>query len=75
MAWRAGDDQVNIPKLRTVKRPDILQDELRGVAMLAVLVPLNVESDHVPASGEQSFGPAAQSAVEVNGERPHADSR
>jgi len=42
-----------------VERPDILQNKLRGVAVLAVDMPLDVEADHGVAFGQQPLGPSA----------------
>src|SRR5574340_1574249 len=41
--------------------------------MLAVFVALDVEADHVVAFCKQPFGPAAEAAKEVDGERLHAN--
>jgi len=51
MTRRTRNDQVSLAELRTVKRADILQDKLSRITC-AVVVPLNVKPDHVPALGE-----------------------
>ena len=40
-----------------------------GIAVLAVVVALDVEADHVVAFGEQTFGPAAEAAEQVDRQR------
>jgi hypothetical protein len=42
-----------------MQHPNVLDDHLGWIAMLAVLVPLYVETDNVKTFGEQSFGPTA----------------
>src|SRR5689334_22494084 len=66
LAWRRRDDQRSVAELRAVNRPHVLEHELRGVAMLAVDVLLNVEADHVEAFGQQPFGPATEAAEQVD---------
>ena len=63
-------------ELRPVDRQHILQHELAGVLGITVLVALDVESDDAPTFGEQAFGPAAESAEEVDrqGARGHTAS-
>ena len=46
-----------------MERPHVLQYELRGVAVLAVDVPLDIEADNIVAFGEQALGPAAEAAI------------
>jgi hypothetical protein len=38
--------------------------------MIAVLVPLDVEADHVIAFGKQAVRPAAQAAEQIDRQRP-----
>ena len=45
--------------LRAVQRGDVLQNELRRVTVLAVLMPLDVEPNHVVALCQKSVSPAA----------------
>ena len=44
----------------------VLDDELRGVTMIAVLMLLDVKADDVKAFSEQAFSPAAKAAKEVD---------
>jgi len=69
LAGRGGDDQRGVLELRAVERAHVLDDELAGIAVLAVLVPLDVEADDAIAFGEPGLGPAAESAIEINGGR------
>lgn len=66
LARRRGDDQVGRAKLPAVKRHDVLQHKLRGIALLAIDVTLDVETDHVEAFGQEAIGPAAQTAEQIN---------
>jgi len=52
-----------------VQRQHVLDDELRWIAMLSVLVLLNVKADNVKAFGEQTIRPAAKAAIEVDRQR------
>jgi hypothetical protein len=54
-----------------VEREHVLHDELSRIAVLAVDVLLDVESDNVVALGKKPLGPAAQAAEQVNGEGLH----
>src|SRR6185437_10520734 len=51
---RTRHDQRGILELRSVQRGHILNNKLRRIAVLAVLVPFDVEADHVVAFGEQT---------------------
>lgn len=62
LARRTGDDQVDIAELRAVQRQDVLQHELRRVAMVAVHMLFDVEADHVIAFKQKPLSPAAESA-------------
>jgi hypothetical protein len=43
-----------------MQRQNVLQDQLRGIPLIAICVPLIVEADHVVPFGKQTFGPAAK---------------
>jgi hypothetical protein len=55
-----------------VERPDVLQHELRGIAVLAIDVLLDVETNNIVAFRKQSFSPPAQAAVQINRQWFHA---
>ena len=69
LARRRGDDQRGVLELRAVQRQHVLDDKLRGIAMLAVLMPLDVEADDIVALGQQALGPAAEAAEEIDRQR------
>src|SRR6185312_7379138 len=70
LAWRRGDDQRRVLELRAVQRAHVLDDQLRGIAMITAFVTLDVKADHVDTLGEQTFRPAPEAAIEVDSERP-----
>src|SRR6185437_9311564 len=45
LAGRRGDDQRRVLELRAVQRAHVLDDQLRGITVLAVFVALDVEAD------------------------------
>src|SRR5258708_22635067 len=71
LAGRASNNQSSILELPAVKHEHLLQHELRWIASGAVVVPLEVEADHLPAFCEQALGPAAEPAVEIDRQVTH----
>lgn len=55
--------------MRAVQRENILDDKLSRITVLTILVLFDIEPDDVIAFGEQSFGPSAEAAEKINGER------
>src|SRR5258708_3605449 len=69
LARGRSHDQVSIPELRAVQRQRVLQDQLRGIFRITILVALDVEADHIPSLGKQTLGPTAQTAEQVDSKR------
>ena len=53
LARRRGHDESGVSELRSVQGQHILNDELRRVAVIAVLMPLDVEADYIVTLREQ----------------------
>ena len=49
----------------------VLQYKLGGIALVAILMPFDVESDCVESFSEEFFRPSSQSAEEIDYERLH----
>jgi hypothetical protein len=69
LAGGRGHNQGCVLELRPVKGPNVLDDQLGRIAMRAIFVARDVEADDVEAFGEQSLGPAAEAAKEVDRQR------
>jgi hypothetical protein len=69
LARRGGDDQRSALELRAVQRANVSDNELRRVSLIAVFMPLDVETNHVIAFGKQAVSPAAEATKQVNCER------
>jgi hypothetical protein len=58
--------------LPTFQREYVLKHELRGIAMFAINMPLNIEPHYVVAFREECFRPTTEAAVEINGKWLHS---
>src|SRR6185436_7973342 len=63
--WRS-DNQGGVFELRTVNGEHVLDYQLGGVFLIAVLVGFDVVADHIPAFREQTFRPASESAKQID---------
>jgi hypothetical protein len=69
LAWRRRDNQRRVSELRTMQRENVLDHQLRGIAMLAVDVLLDIEADDVVIFGQTSFSPTTETCVKIHQKR------
>ena len=72
---RRRDNQRGVLELPPVNGEHILNHEVARIAIGAVDMLFDVESSDLIALGEQTFRPAAETAIEIDRQRPHSAGR